>query len=40
VRSIPTVILFARGTVQDTLIGVQPQQQYVRRLDAVSAPAA
>jgi thioredoxin 1 len=36
VRSIPTVILFARGAVQDTVIGVQPQQQYIRRLDALS----
>jgi thioredoxin 1 len=36
VRSIPTVMLFARGAVQDTVIGVQPQQQYVRRLDTLT----
>jgi thioredoxin len=40
VRSIPTVILFSGGNVQDTLIGVQPQQQYVRRLDDCAGSAA
>jgi thioredoxin 1 len=40
VRSIPTVILFTRGAVQDTMIGVQSQQQYVRRLDALTSNAS
>ena len=35
VRSIPTVILFASGAVQDTLIGVQPQKRYVERIDTL-----
>ena len=35
VRSIPTVLLFARGAVQDTLIGVQPQKRYVDKLDTL-----
>jgi thioredoxin 1 len=35
VRSIPTVILFVGGTVQDTLIGVQPQKRYVEKIDSL-----
>ena len=35
VRSIPTVMLFARGAVQDTLIGVLPQKRYVEKLDTL-----
>jgi thioredoxin 1 len=35
VRSIPTVILFVGGSVQDTLIGVQPQKRYVEKIDSV-----
>ena len=40
VRSIPTVILFVNGAVQDTVVGVQSQQQYVRRLEAFTGSAA
>ena len=39
VRSIPTVILFADGTVQDTIIGCKPQQHYASRLDALTTKA-
>jgi thioredoxin 1 len=40
VRSIPTVILFVNGAVQDTVVGVQSQQQYVRRLEAFTGSTA
>ena len=39
VRSIPTVILFADGAVQDTIIGGKPQQHYASRLDALATKA-
>ncbi len=35
VRSIPTVMLFHAGEVQETFIGVRPQQDYQRGLDAL-----
>ena len=40
VRSIPTVILFVNGAVQDTVVGVHTQQQYVRRLEAFTGSTA
>jgi thioredoxin 1 len=35
VRSIPTVIVFKGGEVQDTFIGIKPREEYERGLDAV-----
>ena len=32
IRSIPTVMVFKQGEVQQTLVGVQPQQQYLAAL--------
>jgi thioredoxin 1 len=40
VRSIPTVILFSQGVVQDTIIGGKPQQHYAARLDALAGSTA
>ena len=37
VRSIPTVMLFKGGEVQETLIGVRPKGDYARVLDAAAA---
>jgi thioredoxin 1 len=37
IRSIPTVMLFNKGEVQETLIGVRPKGDYARVLDSVAA---
>ncbi len=37
IRSIPTVMLFKDGEVQETLIGVRPKGDYARVLDAAAA---
>jgi thioredoxin 1 len=39
VRSIPTVIVFAHGAVQEAIIGGKPQQHYAARLDALTGKA-
>ena len=40
VRSIPTLLIFRDGAVVDTLVGVQPKAEILRRLDlAISATA-
>ena len=39
VRSIPTVIVFADGAVQDTIIGGRPQQHYASKLDSLTSKA-
>ena len=35
VQSIPTLLLFKDGTEVDRLIGVQPKQEILRRIDAL-----
>jgi len=35
IRSIPTVALFHKGTVQETLIGARPKQDFIAVLDRV-----
>ncbi|MEM9386337.1 MAG: thioredoxin [Pseudomonadota bacterium] len=37
VRSIPTVILFKDGKVQDTMVGIKKQSDYEQGLDALLA---
>ncbi|HKL64225.1 MAG TPA: thioredoxin [Woeseiaceae bacterium] len=37
IRSIPTVMLFKDGEVQETLIGVRPKGDYARVLEAAAA---
>jgi len=37
IRSIPTVMLFKDGQVQETLIGVRPKGDYARVLDSAAA---
>ncbi len=37
IRSIPTVMLFKDGEVQETLIGVRPKGDYARALDSAAA---
>lgn len=37
IRSIPTVILFDKGQIVDTLVGVRPQADYAASLDKVLA---
>ncbi len=37
IRSIPTVMLFKDGEVQETLIGVRPKGDYARVLDSAAA---
>ncbi len=39
VRSIPTLLVFRDGEVADTLVGVHPKAEILRRLDAVRAGA-
>ncbi len=36
IRSIPTVMLFKNGEVQETLVGVRPKGDYARVLDAAA----
>ena len=40
VRSIPTLLIFSDGEVVDTLVGVQPKTEILRRLDLASAALA
>ena len=35
IRSIPSVLLFVNGEVQDTMIGVRPEQEYQDKLEAL-----
>ena len=40
ISSIPAVLLFDRGAVVQTLIGVQPVERYRQAIESVSAAAA
>ena len=39
VRSIPSLLVFRDGAVVDTMIGVHPKAEILRRLDAARSPA-
>ena len=36
IRSIPTVMLFDKGELVETLVGVRPQTEYTARLEALT----
>jgi thioredoxin 1 len=40
IRSIPTLLVFRDGEVADTLVGVHPKAEILRRLDAARAGTA